>query len=234
MDGTEDVVEKAAVAAADQPAEQEHQLVNLVINIHSDALQQALSNAHQSLHDAQTHSAELQHQVDSLTNQLLSSHSNYTAVSALHQGQTDNHNQPSLTDAQQPGPDAAAIATGTPAQATELSHKPYTNITDTPADAAVLPQPQRGPIVQQSSTEVQRLQQQLQTVHEQAEEAARQQSAAFELVASLQRQLAQQGTALDQECSRSQDLKTQLTSAEQAASHSAAQLARLRYDSSRQ
>ena len=237
LENTQDTAAEAtlaAVAPATHPAvPQGHQLVTVVINIHDDALQQALHQAQQDLHRAEGHSASLQQQIDALTaqlqptNQEIAVQSKQPADSAMDLSKVDVQDDACSSKEQASSHVESAQMHGRLAPA--LSAADFASpVPQAPTDAADLQQPNAAATSQDASSELEHLRQQLQDLQNQTAGAELQRSLSLQLVESLRAQLAKQGSSLEEESGRGETLRKQLGSAEQKALNAAAEVARFR------
>lgn len=237
IESTQDTVAEATLAAAAPAAHpaapQGHQLVTVVINIHDDALQQALHQAQQDLYRAQGHSASLQQQINALTAQLqfldqelpVQPRQQQPADSAMDFPDVDV--QDDACSSKEQVSSHGESAHGDTALASSGSVA-ASSVSEVPTVAADLQQPRAPAASHEGSSELEQLRQQLQDLQDQTSGAESQRSASLQLVETLRGQLAQQGSSLEREVSRRKALRKQLASAEQEASQAAAEVVRFR------
>ena len=208
-------------------AQEDTRLVTVVITIHDDALQQALQQARHDLQTAQAHSAELQAQADSLRAELHSAADKLSSASALARTTSAESGAPHLRQA----PDSATQDSGQP-QVTEQSSSHAESVAHNLGDAVSADQPSVQSEAATQSAEVKQLLEQLQSLQQQATNAAVQHDADSQAVADLQRQLSRQRNGLSEEQEARQTLQACLESAEASLAESIDRIQQLRYVSS--
>lgn len=204
-----------AAAPAEAPASlQGHQLVTVVINIHDDAVQQALQQAQHDLHSAQLHSASLQQQIETLTAQLHATN------------QTDAAPLPEASEVSMQN--AASPASNQDDTHTADAGQKQAEAKDTAQVANGTSPPVPDTTAASCDGELKDLRQQLQDVRQQADDAVAQHAAAQQLVDSLQAQLAQQGSSLEAETGKARGLEEQLSAAQRSCYRAVADVLRFR------